>query len=120
MATVLLEQIGCIETLLMALDRSAGPADMAALCFALRIQPTDLICMSFNAEPEPVLSFISPYAKLRDCHLCAADFRVQRMAVAVLRQWCIAFATTCRRCGRPLTPCPWPYRWDDEEVGIVE
>jgi hypothetical protein len=72
-AKELLKQIGCIETSLEVLDRSAGAADLAALAFALRVDPTELLNISFNAVPEPVLNFISPWAKLRECPRCSVD-----------------------------------------------
>jgi hypothetical protein len=118
-ATELLEQIGCIETSLEILDRSAGPADLVALAFALRVEPTELLDISFNAVPEPVLNFISPWAKLRECQRCSAEFR-ERGITTVLRQWCVAFAITCRRCGRSLTPCRGRCRSEEEDADVVE
>jgi hypothetical protein len=75
--------------------------------------------MSFNAVPEPVLNFISPWAKLRECQPCSAEFN-DRGITTVLRQWCVAFAITCRRCGRSLTPCPGNFRSEEEGADVVE
>lgn len=118
-AKELLEQIGCIETSLEILDRSAGTADLAVLAFALHVELTALLDISFNAVPEPVLNFISPWAKLRECPRCSVEFRM-RGTTAALRQWCVAFAVTCRRCGQSLTPCQWHCRWAKEDATVVE
>jgi hypothetical protein len=118
-AKELLKQIGCVETSLEVLDRSAEPADLAALAFALRVEPTELLDISFNAVPGPVLNFISPWVKLRECSRCSVEFHV-RGITTVLRQWCVAFAITCRRCGRSLTPCRGCYRSDEEDTDVVE
>ena len=115
----LLEQIGCIETSLEILDRSAAPADLVALAFALRAEPEVLLDSSFNGVPGPVLNFISPWARLRECPRCSVEFRV-RGTTAVLRQWCVAFAVTCRRCGASLTACQWSYRWAEDDVAALE
>jgi hypothetical protein len=115
----LLEQIGCIETSLEILDRSAEPADLVALAFALRAEPAALLESSFNAIPGPVLNFISPWAKLRECPRCTVEFRL-RNTTAVLRQWCVAFAVTCRRCGQSLTACQWSCRWAEDDAAAVE
>jgi hypothetical protein len=113
------EQIGCIETSLEILDRTAEPADLVALAFALRAEPAALLDISFNGLPEPVLNFISPWAKLRECPRCSVESRV-RGTTAVLRQWCVAFAVTCQRCGQSLTACRWSYRWAEDDTAAVE
>ena len=118
-AKELLEQIGCIETSLEILDRSAGPADLAALAFALHVKPAELLNISFNAVPKPVLNFISPWAKLRECPRCSAEFHEQGMTT-VLREWCVAFAIACRRCGRLLIPCSRNYRSERGDADAVE
>lgn len=115
----LLEQIGCIETSLEVLDRSAEPSDLLALAFALRAEPAAVLDSSFNGVARPVLDFISPWAKLRECRRCSVEFRA-RGTTAVLRQWCVAFAVMCRRCGCSLTPCPWQYRSEEEDADAVE
>ena len=55
-AKELLTQIGCIETSLEILDRSAGHAELAALAFALRVEPTELSDILFDAVPEAMLN----------------------------------------------------------------
>ena len=115
----LLEQIGCVETSLEVLDRSAGPTDLAAVAFAVRVEPSKLLEISFNAVPAPVLNFVSPWAKLRECRRCCVEFH-RRGTTAVLRQWCVAFAILCRRCGHPLTPCPWQHRRDEGDTEVLE
>lgn len=99
--------------------RSAEPADLVALAFALRAEPAALLDNSFNGVPGPVLNFISPWAKLRECLRCSVEFRV-RGTIAVLRQWCVAFAVTCRRCGQSLIACQWSYRWAEDDAAAIE
>jgi hypothetical protein len=113
------EQIGCIETSLEILDRTGEPADSVALAFALRAEPAALLDISFNGLPEPMLNFISPWARLRECPRCSVEFRV-RGTIAVLRQWCVAFAVSCQRCGQPLAACQWSYRWAEDDTAAVE
>lgn len=100
---VLLEQVGVTELSAAVLDRHATGADLKELSIALHSSPEAIGRMCFASQPREALELVTHRAPLWTCWQCAGDFTGRGLQVK-LRQWFIAVASWCRRCGGPLTP----------------
>jgi hypothetical protein len=59
--------------------------------------------MSFAGQPREALELVAHRAPLWTCRQCAEEFISRGLAQIRLRQWFIAVASICRRCGGRLT-----------------
>ena len=100
----LLEQVGVIEIAPAILDRHATPADVERLAVAMRSSPQAIRRMSFTGQPREALEFVSHRAPLWTCPRCAREFAGRGPVPIKLRQWFVAVAAWCRRCGGRLIP----------------
>lgn len=100
----LLEQVGLTELSPPILDRHGTSADLERLAVALRSSPPALYGMSFAGQPREALELVAHNAPLWTCHPCTREFASRALDQIKLRQWFIAVASSCRRCGRQLSP----------------
>lgn len=95
----LLEQVGVIEIAPAILDRDATPTDLERLAVAMRSSPQAIQRMSFTGQPREALEFVAHRAPLWTCPRCAREFADRGPVPIKLRQWFVAVASWCRRCG---------------------
>ena len=100
---VLLEQVGVIEHSPIILDRQATPADLESLAIAMHSSPQAIRQMSFAGQSHEALEFVAHRSPIWTCHRCATEFACRGLVQVRLRQWFVAVASWCRRCGGPLS-----------------
>ena len=100
----LLEQVGLAESSTAGLDRHATPADLERLAVAMRSSSQSIQRMSFVGQSREALEFVAHKTPVWTCRECAREFASRGQAQVRLRQWFIAVASACRRCGGRLTP----------------
>jgi hypothetical protein len=100
----LLEQVGVIETSPATLGRQAMAGDLERLAVAMRSSPTSLRRMSFAGQPHEALEFVAHKKPVWTCRRCAREFASRGLVQVMLRQWSVAVASSCRRCGDWLMP----------------
>ena len=100
----LLEQLGISELVPAVLDRRVLPMDLERLSVAMRSSPEAIRRMTFTDETPEALEFVTHRFPLWTCRRCASEFIGRDIAQARLRNWFIAVASKCRRCGGQLTP----------------
>jgi len=100
----LLEQIGCLETNPLILDRRPEQTDIDILVLSLRRKRTDIAEMTFADVASEALEFISHGAPGLRCYKCCAEFAARGLHGVVMRRWHVIVATNCRRCGEFLRP----------------
>lgn len=100
----LLEQLGISELVPAVLDRRILPMDLERLSLAMRSSPEVIRRMTFTGETPEALEFVAHRVPLWTCRRCASEFLGRDIAQARLRNWFIAVASKCRRCGGQLTP----------------
>jgi len=100
----LLDQVGLTETSPAVLDRYATPADLERLAVAMRSSPHAIRRMSFVGKPREALEFVAHKKPVWTCRQCAREFTGRSQVQVKLRQWFVAVASMCRRCGGRLTP----------------
>jgi hypothetical protein len=99
----LLEQVGLTELSPAILERQGTPADLDRLSAAMYSSPQAIRRMSFAGQPREALELVAHRAPLWTCRQCAEEFISRGLAQIRLRQWFIAVASICRRCGGRLT-----------------
>jgi len=100
----LLEQVGLTEGSPAALDRYATPEDLERLAAAMRSSSRVIQRMSFARQPREALEFVAHKKPFWTCRQCAPEFAGRGPVQTTLRQWFVAVASTCRRCGGLLSP----------------
>lgn len=101
---VLLEQVGVTEISPAILDRHATQADLDRLAVAMSSSPQAVRRMSFAGQPREALEFVAHNMPVWTCHHCAREFASRGLVQIKLRQWFVAVASSCRRCGGQLMP----------------
>jgi TniQ len=100
----LLEQVGLTESSPTVLDRYATPADLERLAVAMRSSSQAIQRMSFAGQPREALEFVAYSKPVWTCRQCGREFAGRGLVQVKLRQWFVAVASACRRCGGRLTP----------------
>jgi TniQ len=100
----LLEQVGLTEISPAVLDRYATLADLERLAVTMRSSTETIRRMSFAGKPREALEFVAHKKPIWTCRQCAGEFVGRGPIQAKLRQWFVAVASACRRCGGRLTP----------------
>ena len=70
----------------------------------MRSSPTSLRRMSFAGQPHETLQFVAHKKPVWTCRQCAREFASRGLVQVRLRQWFVAVASSCRRCGDRLMP----------------
>ena len=99
----LLEQVGLTESSPAILDRYATPEDLERLAVAMRSSFQAIQRMSFAGQPREALEFVAHRKPVWTCRECAREFTGRGPVQVAWRQWFVAVASACRRCGGPLT-----------------
>jgi hypothetical protein len=95
---------GISELVPTVLDRRVLPMDLERLSVAMPSSPEAIRRMTFTGETPEALEFVARRFPLWTCRRCASEFIGRDIAQARLRNWFIALASKCRRCGGQLTP----------------
>lgn len=115
----LLAHIGGREVNPRSLDDDPGPEDLRAIAGALHTDIPTLLARTFAGTAAPVRAFVALGGRPRVCQWCTEYFWSKGMRTVFLREWCVAFATVCRRCNEPmnrwnLRRSNWP-DWSEAE-----
>lgn len=100
----LLEQIGCIETSPLMLDRRPEPADIDVIALSLRKTRAEIVDMTFSGVALEALEFVTHNRPGLRCYKCCAEFGARGLHGVVMRRWHLTVATNCRKCGEFLRP----------------
>jgi hypothetical protein len=79
-------------------------ADLERLAVAMRSSSQAIQRMSFAGQPRDALEFVAYSKPVWTCRQCGREFASRGLVQVKLRQWFVAVASACRRCGGRLTP----------------